>query len=85
MKGMADPEEAAAVASNYLNLFALTAIAWMLCLSAKASVGKEDAFHRTKLKTARYFFSNVLPETRTLIAFIKAGKAQMMAFGADEF
>jgi len=27
----------------------------------------------------------VLPETRTLVAFIKAGKAQMMAYGPDEF
>lgn len=85
MKGMTDPEEAGAVASNYLNLFALTAIAWMWCLNAKACVGKEDAFHRTKLKTARYFFSNVLPETRALVAFIKAGKAPMMAFTAEEF
>jgi hypothetical protein len=85
MKGMADPDEAAAVASNYLNLFALTAIAWMWCQSVKASVGKDDVFHRTKIKTARYYFSNVLPETRTLIAFIKAGKAQMMAYSPEEF
>ena len=35
--------------------------------------------------TARYFFTNVLPETRALVALIKAGKAQMMAFEADEF
>ena len=85
MKGMADPDEAAAVASNYLNLFALTALAWIWCQSVRASVGKESAFHRTKIKTARYFFSNVLPETRTLLAFIKAGKAQMMAYGPEEF
>ena len=85
MKGMTDPEEVGAVASNYLNLFALTAIAWMWCLAARASVGKDDAFHRAKLKTARYFLSNVLPETRALVAFIKAGKAPMMAFEADEF
>jgi hypothetical protein len=68
-----------------LNLFALTAIAWMWCQMVKASIGKDDAFHRTKIKTARYFFTNVLPETRALLAFIKAGKAQMMAFGPDEF
>jgi alkylation response protein AidB-like acyl-CoA dehydrogenase len=85
MKGMADPDEASAVASNYLNLFALTAIAWMWCQSVHASLGKDDAFHRTKLKTARYYFTNVLPETRTLLAFIKAGKAQMMAFEPGEF
>ena len=85
MKGMTDPEEAGAVAANYLNLFALTAIAWMWAESARASVGRDDAFHRTKVKTARYFFTNVLPETRALVALIKAGKAQMMAFEADEF
>ncbi|MBS0658096.1 MAG: acyl-CoA dehydrogenase C-terminal domain-containing protein [Verrucomicrobia bacterium] len=85
MKAMSDPEEAGARASNYLNLFALTAIAWLWARMAKASLGKDDAFHKTKLKTARYFFSNVLPETRTLVAFLKAGKTNMMAFDADEF
>ena len=84
-KGMADPEEAAAVASNYLNFFALTSLAWMWCLQVKACVGKDTPFHRAKIKTARYFFSNVLPETRTLGALIKAGKAGMMELAAGEF
>ena len=83
-KGLKDPEEAAAVASNYLNFFALTVLSWMWCLEVKACLGKDTTFHRTKLKTARYFFSNVLPETRTLGALIKAGKASMMAPEAGE-
>ncbi len=85
MKGMTDPEHAGAVASNYLNLFALTAMAWLWCEMARACLGKDDAFHQTKLKTARYYFSNVLPETRAILAFIKAGKTSMMAFDAAEF
>ncbi len=85
MKAMTDPEEAGARASNYLNLFALTAIAWMWARMAKASIGKDDALHRTKIKTARYFFSNVLPETRSIVAFLQAGKTNMMAFEAGEF
>ena len=55
MRGMQDPEEAGAVASNYLNLFALTALAWMWGEMAAVCVGKDDKFSQAKLKTGRYF------------------------------
>jgi len=61
MKGMKDPEEAAAVASPYLNLFALTALALMWCVQVKAGLARGDKLGLTKVKTARYFFKNVLP------------------------
>ena len=84
-QGTQDPEFADAVASNYLNLFSLTALAYLWCLQARASLGKTDAFHTTKLKTARYFFDCVLPETATLSALIRAGKGNMMDFAVEEF
>ncbi|MBV9657348.1 MAG: acyl-CoA dehydrogenase C-terminal domain-containing protein [Verrucomicrobia bacterium] len=84
-QGQPDPEFADAVASNYLNLFSLTAIAYLWCLQVKAALGQTDAFHLTKVKTARYFFDCILPETATLSALIRAGKGNMMDFAVEEF
>lgn len=83
-KGMADPEEVGAVASNYLNLFALTALSYVWCVQAKKALEQDSGFNRTKLKTARYFFSNVLPEYESLVSLVRSGKAQMMAFDVEE-
>ena len=85
MKGMSDPEEVGAVASTYLNVFALTAIAYIWCRQAKYALGKEGRFYETKIKTARYFFKQILPETDSLIAIINEGKQHIMAFTPDEF
>ena len=84
MKGMADQEEAAAVASNYLTLFGYTATAYMWALLAEAAKDRSGRFYATKLKTARYYFQNVLPECDGLAAIIARGKANMMAFEVDE-
>jgi len=84
-KGMKDPEEAGAAASNYLNVFGLTALAFVWVVMARAAIDQTTRFERVKIKTARYFFSNVLPEIDSLVAVIGAGKAQMMAFDDDEF
>jgi hypothetical protein len=49
-------------------------------------VGAANArFHEAKLKTARFYFSRVLPETATLLTAIQSGSASIMAFAADEF
>ena len=84
-KAAKDPEEGGAVASNYLNLFALTAIAYLLGQQAKAALDQEGKFYSTKLKTIRFYMDNILPEIYGLAAIIKAGKANMMAFEIDEF
>ena len=84
-KGMEDPEEAGAVASNYLNLFALTAMAYVWCRMAQHALGQNEAFYATKLRLARYFFSQILPEVDNLATVIRAGKEPMMAFDAEEF
>ncbi len=85
MKGMQDPEEAAAVASPYLNLFAYTALAYVWCVQVKAALGRGDAYGATKVKTARYYFQNVLPESDALVKIIEAGKANIMDLSVDEF
>lgn len=82
---MADPEMVGAVASNYLNLFAYTALAYMWCLQLKLAVERGDKFSQGKVKTARFFFRNLLPEVDALVQFIAAGKEAMMDFETDEF
>lgn len=84
-KGMEDREEAGAAASNYLNVFALTALAYTWCVQLEKATAEASAYHTTKVKTARYFFENVLPEQESLMAIIRAGKKNMMAFDAEEF
>lgn len=85
MKGMADQEEAGAVASNYLNVFALTAVAFAWCRQVQCALERDDAFSKTKVKTARYFMYNILPEIHSLKAVMEAGKAHMMALDESEF
>ena len=84
-KAAKDPEEGGAVASNYLNLFALTAIGYLLGVQAKVALDREGKFYSTKLKTIRFYMDNILPEVHSLAAIIKAGKTNMMAFEVDEF
>ena len=84
-KGLQDPEEVAAVASPYLNLFAYTALSYVWCVQVKHALEVGDAFGQTKLKTARYFFNNILPETNRLVAIIQQGKQHIMDFDQDEF
>ncbi|MBV70914.1 MAG: acyl-CoA dehydrogenase [Myxococcales bacterium] len=85
MKGMSDPEEAASQASNYLNLFGITTLAYLWARMALAASEKSGKFYATKIKTARYFYSHILPETDSIYAIINAGKDNMMAFDEDEF
>ncbi len=84
-KASVDQEEAGAMASNYLNLFALTAMAYVWCLEIKGTEGKEGDFYTTKVKTGRYFINHILPQIHSLATVIRHGKADMMAFDASEF
>lgn len=84
-KGMEDREEAGAAASNYLNVFALTALSYAWCVMLEKALAEDSAFAKTKVKTARYFFENVLPEQTSLLALVRAGKKNMMALDVEEF
>jgi hypothetical protein len=84
-KGKEDPEHAAAIASNYLNLFALTALGYAWLKMARYAVENDTDNKSAKLKTARYFFEMVLPETGLYKKLCTVGKDSMMAFEIDEF
>jgi alkylation response protein AidB-like acyl-CoA dehydrogenase len=87
--GMADPEEAGAAATDYLRLFALTALAYMWCRMAEIALekkgGDEAAFYEAKLAAARFFMARILPETNSLFTVLTAGKSTLMALPAEAF
>ena len=90
-KGMADPEEAAAAATDYLRLIGLVAMAYTfakasLIARARISEGGEDAdFYKAKLATAQFFFDRVLPGATAAFLAIKSGKKSLMAMDAEAF
>ena len=90
-KGMADPEEAGAAATEYLRLFGLVALGFMwlratkVSLAALAAGSQETAFYQGKIATARFFFDRLLPQTGSLWFSIKSGKASMMALPEEVF
>jgi len=90
-KGMADPEEAGAAATDYLRLLGLVAMAYCFAKAAKVSAAKlaegtdEAAFYKAKLATAAFFFDRILPDATARFLAIKAGKKSMMALDEASF
>ncbi len=83
--GADDPEGAAAVASNYLNLFALNALGYSWLRLARHAIESDASDKSTRLKLADYFAQVVLPETGLYKKLCEVGKDPIMAFSADEF
>ena len=87
--GLRDPEEAAAAAPDYLNFFALTALAYLWARMARIALSKGDndpaGFYKAKLMTARFFMARLLPQQTTLFQTVGAGKATLMEMPAEAF
>jgi alkylation response protein AidB-like acyl-CoA dehydrogenase len=83
--GMQDNEVIGAVASNYLNQFALVTLGYVWLRQVKAVIDRplDDNLRRSKLQTARYFFELVLPEAAMYAAKVAVGKAPMMDVDVD--
>lgn len=90
-RGLADPEEAGAAATEYLRLFGLVAMGYCFARSTllagmKLALGTgEREFYDAKIKTATFFFERILPQVSAHFLSIKAGKASMMALEEDAF
>ncbi|MCB9674484.1 MAG: acyl-CoA dehydrogenase C-terminal domain-containing protein [Alphaproteobacteria bacterium] len=83
----ADHEVIGAVASNYLNQFALVTLAYVWAKQAKAvlELDEADPKRRSKLQTARFFYQMVLPEAATYARKVAVGKACMTDADPDLF
>jgi alkylation response protein AidB-like acyl-CoA dehydrogenase len=90
-KGMADPEEAGAAATEYLRLFGLVALGFMWSRTAVIAVEKlarpdaDAGFYKAKLTTARFYMERVLPQVGGLLVAIKTGKGAMMEMDEAAF
>jgi alkylation response protein AidB-like acyl-CoA dehydrogenase len=88
-RGLGDPEEGAAAASDYLKMFGLVAVGYMwarMVKTARDNANGEDArFYDGKVKTARFYMQRLLPETSALFIKIMAGKRSLMELEPDEF
>ena len=90
-KGLKDPEEAGAAATEYLRLLGLVAVGYCFAKAAKlASVklaqgGEEAAFYQAKLTTATFWFERIMPQATACFLAIKAGKGAMMAMDEAAF
>ena len=80
-----DPELIGAVSSEYLNVFGYAMFAFSWIVQCREALNQGDDFAATKLKTARFFYANVLPEIAGHKAIVLNGKDSIMAFEADEF
>lgn len=81
--------EVGAAAVDYLDLFGLTALAYMWARMAKVAAPKAEGdtsgFYSGKLKTAQFYFDRMLPRTVSLAEGIRSGSAAMMDLTAEEF
>ena len=89
MNGARDPEEAGAAASDYLRLFALTALAYLWAKTVKVAAAEPDgpdaAFYKGKIMTAQFFYRRILPEVSALRKMVLAGKETLMQVPEDWF
>ncbi|WP_230425624.1 acyl-CoA dehydrogenase C-terminal domain-containing protein [Spartinivicinus ruber] len=89
--GSKDPEQAAAVATPYLRLVALVCLgALWLRMATLANQQLQQSttqtdFYQSKVKSAHFFFSKILPEIDYLFSDIQSGKTSLMDFKLNEF
>jgi alkylation response protein AidB-like acyl-CoA dehydrogenase len=84
-KGLKDPVEAGAAATDYLRLFALVSMGYMWARMSKiaseklaAGAGDKTAFYQGKLDTAAFFFDRMFPEYESRYRMAMAGKDSTM-------
>ena len=87
--GLANPDNAGAASTDYLQLFGLTALAYMWALMARAAQAKlaegPDEFCERKLTLAQYYMARVLPGTASHLAKLKTGSDLLMKLPAEAF
>jgi len=83
-----DANLVSSVAVEYLQLFGLTAYAYMWArMAGVAHARREDdpGFHGAKLACAEFYFQRVLPRSLALEASIRAGSASLYGMAPEQF
>ncbi|PHS73473.1 MAG: acyl-CoA dehydrogenase [Cycloclasticus sp.] len=88
-RGLANPDEAGAAASDYLKMFGLVAMAYiwskMVAQILHDKGDMPDSFYDAKLKTGLFFMQRLLPETGSLLSNIMSGSDNIMSLGENQF
>jgi alkylation response protein AidB-like acyl-CoA dehydrogenase len=89
--GHADPEAAAAAATDYLQLFGYVALGYMwlrMARQAQSRLPAADAnagFYEAKITTARFYMRRTLPMSNAHFMALSAGKKSLMALAPEGF
>jgi hypothetical protein len=88
--GMKNPDNAGAASYDYMNLFGLTALAYMWARIAKAVLarqtrGDSNEALDSKLTLAKFFAARILPETGACLMRLSSGAETLMALPAAAF
>ena len=81
----AGPDDAGAASTAYLRLFALVSLGFLWLRMAVLSAGRDEAFHRAKVATARFFLTHMLAECAGLAARVAEGGAAIAGFDEELF
>ena len=85
-RAVKDPDEIGAAAADYLRMFGLVATGWMWMRMAMVAERKtDDSVAASKVATARFYVTRLLPQAHALAAQIEAGAAPVMALDATAF
>jgi alkylation response protein AidB-like acyl-CoA dehydrogenase len=84
---MGNPDEVGAAATDYLRVVGHCAFAYFWARMAVVALGQggSDRFYETKLVTARFYFSRLLPEAAYHARAARAGAKSVMALDAEQF
>ena len=88
--GMQNPDNAGAASTDYLQIFGLTALAYVWSQMAVAAqkqiaAGSTDPFYANKLMTGRYFVERILPDARAHLKKLQSGAGVLMEMPAEAF
>ena len=87
--GLADPVEALAGATPYLEIFGTVTGGWLLTRQALAAKGELDAgsedkgYLSAKITTARYYAEQHLPQAAGLVPMVQAGSKVLYEVDAE--
>ncbi|MGH8460908.1 MAG: acyl-CoA dehydrogenase C-terminal domain-containing protein, partial [Stenotrophobium sp.] len=87
-KAMKNPDEVGAAAVPYLRVIGhlVFSFAWVYAAGvALKKVDSGDAFYKSKLATARFYFAKLYPESAAMIKQVRSGSAPMMEMDAALF
>jgi alkylation response protein AidB-like acyl-CoA dehydrogenase len=88
---VANPENAGAAAYPYMSLTGVVCMGLMWLRLARASQAalaagdSDEAFHRSKVVSARFFADRMMPQTNALRRQVEAGAESLMAIPAEAF